>query len=1617
MKSPNPWFSVPVVTGFLSKAAVAFWLIGSATGHAATLQKKLVLHGESSELSSVTDGAAVKPAAGPAGVLQINGTGSLLFQKAASGNGVAFLTGGQQRNNSAYYEFTGAALAPIIGAATGEIDFTVVSRFSPAERKQLRTYQFLFDTWDDSGADLAFFYIDSSSGNDLRLVYQVGGAAGAYVPVYILPADQEQALLGKGVALNVRLVWDGSQCSLYLNGQSVKSFSYNPMSPVWGANARLTIGARNSSGGPGYFSFTDLLDEFSILSGAAPVLPVIQTFRATPSSAVQGQNIALTWTASGAASLDIDNGVGTVAGTTKTITATSSTTYTLTARNAAGAVANHVPVTVVPRPSIASFTATPAAINVGASAKLAWSATGASAFTIDNGVGAVTGSSLTVTPSKTTTYTLKAANGSLSDTASVTVTVLQKPVITSFTASPAEIKAGSSTKLAWNATGAATLTIDNGVGAVTGTSKTITPSKTTTYTLTASNNAGSTTAHITVTVDAAPVISAFTATPAQVNAGGSTKLAWSVSGAATLTIDNAVGAVTGTSKTITPAKTTTYTLTASGSGGSTTAKVTVTVVTAPVISSFTASAATVNPGEASTLSWNATGAATLTIDNGVGAVTGTSKAVTPAKTTTYILTATNSSGSSTARLTITVAVVPVISSFTASSASIAPGQSSTLSWNVTGATTLAIDNGVGTVTGTSKAVSPAKTTTYTLTASSAAGSVTARLTVTVSGVPAILSYTVSPAVITPGQSSTLYWNVAGATSVTIDNGIGAVSGTSTSVSPSQTTTYTLTAVNASGSATATVTVALGTALTGNGITISEPAGTAASNYPVQIGRPFRQGDFPEGTLPQAVIDGIAVPTQVDVKQRWSDRSLKHAVLSFLIPALAPYQRVTVMFAPVDPAQTPGNTPLTRAEMLSADYNFDAVMTLTGSTSTTHSASARTMLSNGDFTYWVSGPIATTVILADHSNTQMCNGRPASRYDFGFDADCPFRPIYEATFWPATKQVRVRFIGEIAESEHLKTFSAKNLVLAVGETAPSVVYTLPGPKRPLTMAAETRWTKVYWLHGTPGPLSIDHNLAYLVQTRFFPNYDLTKPVTEAFIASQYSRWLASDHDLNGIGSLWTVDWGQPGASAWIGPNPTWTTVWLYSGDYRLAEMAFGHADLAAGYPYHIREGRHGKDITRSMANGCSYQCSADGMGKVLSISSRPTYLSSNLNYSYTTPSDAVKYMGKYGGATAENGLKLSASHFPDTWMPQYVLTGEHWYLEEAQFGASYVVSWTNGAAPNSYTGRGPSGSEGGFFAAENRQLAWTLRAAASAAFASPDNTPEKSYFETLIDDFVAIEEGARGISSPFAQAGNPQYRNWMWGKSVRSQVNGNLPYPVLHQWFRGLPIYLQPGYGIAEDKGAGTVSVASAGSTTTLTFSNINACRELSVNQTVLVPVDGPSLIIKSLACPVAIASGGIPAAKNSSWGSVPLAMEGESLFGADYLMYALGRSTEMGYSTGNLTSWLGQLYTGMLTDIQYNPRLAFNGRIPTTRLNGSYIDNFAELKTGFDPSWQNFTAGYSPLGPGVNGPPSGYAAYVLAAVSFLRNEPNGAAAWSWLERYVLPDPGFNNNPQWAIVPR
>ena len=195
---------------------------------------------------------------------------------------------------------------------------------------------------------------------------------------------------------------------------------------------------------------------------------------------------------------------------------------------------------------------------------------------------------------------------------------------------------------------------------------------------------------------------------------------------------------------------------------------------------------------------------------------------------------------------VEVSVVPA-------SADIAPGVQTQLVANVAGAADTAVEwkveePGGGTVTAKGLYTSPLKGGIYHVRAISRADPARAGVAEmrVITSVPAILAFAARPASVIAGRPSWLSWEVTEATAVSIDQGVGPVSGTSVTVSPAATTTYTLTASNVAGKITATakVTVAEGVYLppgaAAGDVTFAVDSGSASPISPYIYGVNFAE---------------------------------------------------------------------------------------------------------------------------------------------------------------------------------------------------------------------------------------------------------------------------------------------------------------------------------------------------------------------------------------------------------------------------------------------------------------------------------------------------------------------------------------------------------------------------------------------------------------------------------------------------------------------------------------------------------------------------------------------------------------------------------------------------------
>ncbi|HET6991836.1 MAG TPA: hypothetical protein VFJ43_10950, partial [Bacteroidia bacterium] len=391
-----------------------------------------------------------------------------------------------------------------------------------------------------------------------------------------------------------------------------------------------------------------------------------------------------------------------------------------------------VTVTVASAPVVAASASSPTICSGGST-----TLTASGAVTYVWNPGNISGSPIVVSPAVTTTYTVTGTIvAGCSSTAQVTVTVNPTPTVTATASSPTICNGGSSTL-----TGSGATSYVWNPGAIAGSPVVVNPVATTTYTVTGTSAGCTGTAQVTVTVNPTPTVTATASNPT-ICSGSSSTL---TGGGASTYVWNP-GAISGSPVSVTPATTTTYTVTGTAVNGCTsTAQVTVTVNPTPTVTA-TASSPTICLGGSTTLTG---GGATSYLWN-PGAIAGSPIVVTPAATTTYTVTGTSAGCSSTQQVTVTVNPTPTVTA-TASASTICAGSSTTL----TGGGAVSYLWNPGAIAGSPISVTPAATTTYTVTGTAANGCTgTAQVTVTVNPTPTVTATASSPSICL-GSSTTL----------------------------------------------------------------------------------------------------------------------------------------------------------------------------------------------------------------------------------------------------------------------------------------------------------------------------------------------------------------------------------------------------------------------------------------------------------------------------------------------------------------------------------------------------------------------------------------------------------------------------------------------------------------------------------------------------------------------------------------------------------------------------------------------------------------------------------------------------------------------------------------------
>ncbi len=482
-----------------------------------------------------------------------------------------------------------------------------------------------------------------------------------------------------------------------------------------------------------------------------------------------------------------------------TVSPTITTNYTFTGTSMGCSNTGTVSVTVNPQPVIIA-TATPPAICIGQSTTLdVTSNVPGTTFTWEPGT--LHGSSVNVSPTINTTYTVIGISTGCSGSTSVTVTVNPNPVITA-TATQNSICNGSSTTI-------------NGTSDLTGTSFTwlpgaplsgpsqlVSPTTTTIYTATGTIYGCTGTDTVLVTVRPNPVVTAV-ASSNIICQGVQTTLTGGSDIGGTLYSWVPGPPLYGQYQTVSPSTTTIYTVTGTAAQCTGTDTIQITVNPNPVLSPL-ATPPTICTAITSSLSVSSSIIGTDIVWTNTGD-TISPITVSPAATTVYTIIGTAPTGcTGSTTVTLTVNLNPVVTA-NANPAIICNGASSTL----TGTSNLpntTYDWNNGAHIGQTYAVSPTVTTIYTVVGTSSGCSASDTVMVTVNPNP-VISITATPDTICVGASTTL----AGSSTITGSTWHWLPNNQSTATiteSPIITTTYTLTgtALNCSGSKQITVIV-------------------------------------------------------------------------------------------------------------------------------------------------------------------------------------------------------------------------------------------------------------------------------------------------------------------------------------------------------------------------------------------------------------------------------------------------------------------------------------------------------------------------------------------------------------------------------------------------------------------------------------------------------------------------------------------------------------------------------------------------------------------------------------------------------------------------------------------
>jgi hypothetical protein len=461
------------------------------------------------------------------------------------------------------------------------------------------------------------------------------------------------------------------------------------------------------------------------------------------------------------------------------------------------------------------------------------------------------------------------------------------------------------------------------------------------------------------------------------------------------------------------------------------------------------------------------------------------------------------------------------------------------------------------------------------------------------------------------------------------------------------------------------------------------AQVALSSQPLTFGQVFAPGHvLPVNSLIGRLEDGTVVPLQADVKALHPDGSVRHAIISAVLPSLGAGQVRTVSIEKSDTA--PVAKVYTVDDMMGSGFGASVHATING---VEYAAFADDALKEAvNPKTWLSGPIVTEWLVSAPLTTNAGVAHPHLSARFA------------VRWYSALNKIRVDMTVEndwaYEPAPQNFTYDAKVLVAA------KPVYT----KAALTHLHHARWRKVFWFNGEAPQVHVKHNTAYLIGTRALPNYDQTLVIPESSLASLKTRWTGAITEPMAVG-LVNSYMPSTGGRDDIGLLPGWAAQYLLSMDKRAKDVTLGTADLAGSWSSHYRDRNTDQPVSL-----VDYP--------YMTILGRSTDTMNPVTRKYEAFPNCATTTACATPNTHDTSHQPSFAYLP------YLLTGDYYYLEELQFWAMYNVFSSNPGYRQNVKGL--------FQSDQVRGQAWALRTVAEAAYITPDNDRLKSHLSGFVN---------------------------------------------------------------------------------------------------------------------------------------------------------------------------------------------------------------------------------------------------------------------------------------------